>query len=518
MKELKKLKLSNKSLEEFDELMNYHLDKIEELEIEEININPKLYNLISLCTNLNKLVIKGDLRVDVNKIIFNICKPENIKTLILESVKLPTNKVISKFINLSTISLNNINFSNLSSFFDSLSNPEKIIALNLTNVDFGKKPISICSKFENLKYFNLDNLKNCIFDSFEFIYDNKKLSRFEFSNNEIGFENINTLTKGNYNKNIDVSIKTNKNCDIINSLEIKDREISITINTCDLEKIIDNVSLYKLTNLFIVLGNETEIGKYIKKFKKVKEKVTIAINDIAYFSVEDAQKFQERLNVDFVNILEAPNSLKITDKIQSYSVEDYIKIREEFDKINEAVSNCSTELDKFNELYNYFKNKIKYVDEETDVKTVLIDKKSSYNYYSLIINSCLKSLGFASKVIRGSVGEDNNLLWNQVKINDEWYNFDIGYELRAKTNKKFLQYAFKSHLLNDDQFYKTHSPSLESKPEVCYVEFQELKKEVKKEENKVGFFKRFYQKIMSIFKFNKEKALPEPNEDKKGGC
>ena len=292
MKELKKLKLSNKSLEEFDELMNYHLDKIEELEIEEININPKLYNLISLCTNLNKLVIKGDLRVDVNKIIFNICKPENIKTLILESVKLPTNKVISKFINLSTISLNNINFSNLSSFFDSLSNPEKIIALNLTNVDFGKKPISICSKFENLKYFNLDNLKNCIFDSFEFIYDNKKLSRFEFSNNEIGFENINTLTKGNYNKNIDVSIKTNKNCDIINSLEIKDREISITINTCDLEKIIDNVSLYKLTNLFIVLGNETEIGKYIKKFKKVKEKVTIAINDIAYFSVEDLKNFK----------------------------------------------------------------------------------------------------------------------------------------------------------------------------------------------------------------------------------
>ena len=72
--------------------------------------------------------------------------------------------------------------------------------------------------------------------------------------------------------------------------------------------------------------------------------------------------------------------------------------------------------------------------------------------------------------------------------------------------------------MNDDQFYKTHSPSLESKPEVCYVEFQELKKEVKKEENKVGFFKRFYQKIMSIFKFNKEKALPEPNEDKKGGC
>ena len=202
MEELKKLKLNNRSLEEFDKLMNYHLDKIEELEIEEVNINPKLYNLVSLCTNLKQLVIKGDLRSDVNKIIFNVCKPENIETLILESVKLPTNKVISKFSNLSTISLNNINFSNLNAFFDSLSNPEKVIALNLTDVDFGKKPISICSKFEKLKYLNLDGLKNCIFDSFDFIYENKNMSRFEFYNNEIDFSSISVLTKGSYNRQI----------------------------------------------------------------------------------------------------------------------------------------------------------------------------------------------------------------------------------------------------------------------------------------------------------------------------
>ena len=515
MEKLKKLRLDNKSLEKFDELMNFHLDKIEELEINEININPKLYNLISLCTNLKQLVIKGDLRVDVNKIIFNICRPENIDTLVLESVKLPTSKVFSKFVNLSTISLNNINFSNLLVFFNNLSNPDKIIALNLTNVDFGKNPISICNKFKNLKYFNLDNLKNCVFDSFDFIFDNKNMSRFEFCNNEINFDQINILTRGSYDKKIDVNIKTSDNCDILNSLEIKNKDISITINTCDLDKIIDNISLYKLTNLFIILGNETEIGKYIKKFKKVKEKVTIAIRDISYFNVEDTRKFQDRLNVDFVNVLQSPEQLKITDSIQCYTVEEYIKIREEFDKIIELVSNCSTEFDKFNELYNYFKNKITLVDEETDIKNIFVDKKSSYNYYSLAINSCLKVLGYESKVIRGSVGEDNNLLWNQVKINNEWYNFDIAYELKIKNNKKFLQYVFKSNLLNDEQFYKTHSPSLESEPEICYTELQELKKEIKKEENKISFFKRFYQRMISIFNFNKEKALPESDENKK---
>ena len=516
MEELKKLKLNNRSLEEFDKLMNYHLDKIEELEIEEININPKLYNLISLCTNLEQLVIKGDLRSDVNKIIFNVCKPENIKTLILESVKLPTNKAILKFTNLTTISLNNINFSNLSGFFDSLSHPEKVIALNLTDVDFGKKPISICEKFENLKYLNLDNLKNCIFDSFDFICDNKNISRFEFYNNEIDFSNINSLIKGAYNKRIEVDIKTNENSDILNSLEVNNKEISLTINSSDLENAIDNISLYKLTNLFIILEDEFELVKYIKKFKKVKEKVTIAIKDISYFNTDEARRVKEKLNVNFINILENPEPLKIGDDVQCYTVDEYIEIREEFEKIIENViavesfEEHSNQIERFNNLYNYFKNSIKYTKDKTDIKDVFVNKIASYNYFALAMNSCLRELGYESKVIKGNIGEEY-CLWNQVKIDDEWYNFDLAYELKSKANKN------KYNLFDDEQFYKVHTPSLESKPEVCMAILQEKIKEIKKEESekKLNFFQKIYLKILSIFKFNKDKALPEPDEDKK---
>lgn len=520
MEELKRLELNNKSLEEFDKIMNYHLDKIEELEINEVNINSKLYNLISLCTNLKQLIIKGDLRSDVNKIFFNICNPENIDTLILESVKLPTNKIISKFTNLSTISLNNIQFSDLIGFFNRIPDLKKIIALNLTNVDFGKRPISICNQFENLKYLNLDNLKNCIFDSFDFIYDNKKMSRFEFYNNEIEFEKINSLIKGKYAKKIELSIKTSENCEIQNALEIDDEGPVLIVNTCDLEKAIDNVSFHKLSKLFIILGNNAKISQYIKKFKKIKGQVTLAINDICYFNIEDARNFQERLNVKYVNVLESPENLKLNSNIQCYTIEDYIEIREEFDKIkSDKISNHSNELDIFNELYNYFKNNIKFVKEETDLKDVFVNKKSSYNYYALAFNSILNELGFDSKVIKGKIGEDDETyLWNQVKINEEWYNFDIAYELKAKSNKKILQYAFKSNLLNDDQFYKSHAPYLDCKPEICYAELQEMKKEIKREqkENKIGFWKKIFQKVVSVFKFNKEKALPEPESDKKG--
>ena len=514
MDEIKRLKLNNRSLEEFDKLMNYHLDKIEELEINEININPKLYNLIGLCINLKQLVIKGDLRSDVNKIIFNVCKPENIETLILDSVKLPTNKVLSKFTNISTISLNNIKFSNLSLFFDNLSNPEKLVALNLSNIDFGKKPISICKKFENLKYLNLDNLKNCEFDSFEFLFENKNMSRFEFYNNEIKIENINSLLRGKYTKRIEVDVETSEDCHILNGLELDDGEISLTVNTCDLEKFIENVSLYKLTNLFIVLGTDTEIGKYIKKFKKIQGKVTIAINDIAYFSIEDANKFQTRLNVEYINVLQSPEPLKLTDNIQCYTISEYNDLRKEFDLIVNTISSHSTELDRFNELYNYFENNIEYTNEDVNIRDVFLRKKASHNYYALAMNSCLKALGYESKIIRGNIGEEANLLWNQVKIDDEWYNFDIAYELKAKSNKKFLQYVFKSNLLNDDQFYKTHTPSLECKPEPCHSSLQEVKKEINGSD-KLGFLKSIYLKILSIFKFNKDRALPDPNENKK---
>jgi len=516
MKELKKLQLNNKSLDDFDTLMNYHLDKIEELEIDEINIHAKLYNLISLCTNLKQLSIKGDLRSDVNQIFFNICNPESIETLILESVKLPTNKAFSNFSNLSTISLNNINFSDLVGFLKRIPNPEKVVALNLTNVDFGKRPISVCSQFKNLKYLNLDNLKNCAFDSFEFIYENRKMTRFEFYHNELNFENVNSLMRGKYNKKIDIDLKTSKECEFPNKLEIQNDEASLTVNTCDLEEAVENINIYRLTNLFIILDHQTELTQYMKKFRKSKIKVTLAINDIAYFNIADAKTVQERLDVQFVNVLESPKTLKLTDSTQCYKIEDYIQIREEFEKIqSEFITTHSTDFDRFYELYQYFKNHIQFVKEETDLRDIFVNKKASYDYYALAMHSCLKALGFESKVIRGNLKDkEENHLWNQVKIKDDWYNFDIAYELREKEGKRFS--GSKNCLLNDEQFYNTHTPYLYCKPEVCDAEWQEVKKEIQKEQKeKVSLWKRICQRIISIFKFNKARALPAPEEEKK---
>jgi hypothetical protein len=512
MEELKKFKLDNKVLEDFDRLMTYHLDEVEEIEISEILVNPKIYNIISLCINVKTLIISGDLRVDVNKILFNICKPEKLETLILTSVKLPTTKIFNRFINLKTISLNDIIFSDVNAFFNRIENKDKIIALNLTNVDFGKRSIGICKIFKKLKYFNIDGLKNCNFDDLDFIYENKSIKRFEFYNNEIKFEKINLLCKGRYEKTIEVNVETSPNCAILNSFEIKNEQISLTVNASDLKKCVDFVALYKINNLFLILENDIEIGEYIRKFKKVKENVTVAIKDISYLGVQDVNTLRDRLDVNFVNILEDNNEEKINNLSCCYSVDDYIEIRKKFDEIVSNISSHVEALDVFYELYNYFKTKVKYDEEACEIKDIFVEQKSSYNLFAKTINSCLNALNIEGKIIAGEVNGEKGYLWNQVKLNDEWYNFDLGEEKKAKADKKGWQYVFKGILLTDEVFYKNHMP-LFGNPEKCYTQVQEMKKELKNSVKKTNFLKKVFYKIKGIFKFNKEKALPAPDDE-----
>jgi hypothetical protein len=506
MNELKSFKLNNSALEDFDKLMSYHLDQVEELVIDEISLNSKLYNIISLCINVKTLKISGDMRVDVNKIMFNICKPDKVETLILNNVKLPTTKAFEKYTSLSILSLNNIKFSDLQTFFNKIPNKEKVIALNLTNVDFGKKSITMCKIFENLKYLNIDGLINCKFDDFSFLYENEKLERFEFYNNEIKFEDIKYLSSGRFIKNIEVNVETSSNnSEIYNSFSInRENEISITVNTFDLGKCVENVSLYRVSNLYIIMENSIEINQYIKRLRKIKENVILAIKDIAYLNVEQINEMRDKLNVESITIFEDSQNIK---NCTCYFVNDYIEIRKAAEEIVSNIPESLNDLEKFNNLYNYFKEKIEYDEEAKNIQDVFIRGKASYNLYASAISSCLKIMNFENKVIGGEINNERNLLWNQVKIDGQWYNFDIAGNVKAKQDKKFMQYVFKENLLNDEQFYKNHTPTF-GEPEHCTFQIQEAKKELKNSFKKISFIGRLYSKLKSIFRFNRQKALP----------
>lgn len=199
---LRKFELNNTVLEDFDSLMEKHLDQIEELVVSEIDPKSKLLNIVGLCINVKTLIIEGDQRTNVNSIIANICKPELLQNLILDSVKIPSNFSFKKLTNLKMISLNNIRFCSVKSCLDEIINPEKIEALNFDEVDFTKNSIEIVSKFKNLKYLNLTKVLNCKLDNLEFLDKMQKLEKINIEDNLLDFTEINNLLKENFIKKL----------------------------------------------------------------------------------------------------------------------------------------------------------------------------------------------------------------------------------------------------------------------------------------------------------------------------
>lgn len=508
MEVLKNFELNNKVLEDFDTLMTYHLNQVEELTIKEIFIDPKLYNIISLCINVKTLIIEGDMRVDTNKIVYNLCKPELLENIVFDSVKLPTNKVISRFTNLHTISFNNIKFSDISEFFNQIGNKDTVIALRLENVDMRKNSINICSAFENLQFLNINNVINCKFDDFSFLINNPKIERINIQNIKLSFNQINTLCKIKCRKTIDVSIDTDEKCEIENSFEINDENVAyLTVNITDLEKTIDDVNFYKINKLCIILDDNIDLNIYMKTLKKIKNNVSIAIKDILYLDLETTTKLRDRIHVECINILENEYEFNIK---YTYPIDDYIILRKEFDKIQNQVVETDSEMDKFFAVYDYFKKNYKLVEssDNDDLEDAIINHNCVYNLFAVILNSSLGLLNIESKVIEGTILDNPQIVtWNQVKLDGNWYNLDLALEMQAKSNKKIkLDYILKNYLYTDVQFYKNHSP-IRGEPELCNTVFENSKtndKNANKDNDENNITKKIFNKFKNLNKSNRK--------------
>ena len=505
MKVLKEFELNNKVLDDFDTLMTYHLDQVEELKIKEISINPKLYNIISLCVNVKTLIIEGDLRLDTNKIVHNLCKPELLENIIFDSVKLPTNKIIGRFTNLHTISLNNIKFSDIYGFFNQIGNKDSVIALNFNNVDLIKNSISICNEFKNLQFLNINNVVNCKFDDFTFLLDNPNIQRINIQNIDLDFEHVNNLCKLKCQKTIDVNLKTSDKCEIQNTFEIDEEGVScVTVNITDIENVIGTVSFFKIDKLYIILNDNVNFGLYIKTLKKIKNRVSIAIKDILYLDVETTEKLRDRILVEYINILENVDGFKIK---YTYDIEKYLNLRREFDKIKELVNQEQTDTEKFLIIYEYLKKEYNLVKPSgnDELEDAIMNHNCVYNLYASIFCSALGLVGIESKIIEGTMGEfPEKLTWNQVKLEGKWYNLDLASDIFNKVNKKIkLNAILKNYLFTDDQFYKTHSPS-EGNPEECYTTFEGIK--VEDENTDKSLTKRIFGKLLNIKKVNRKEG------------
>lgn len=513
---LEKFELNKDTLNNFDSLMQVHLDQIKELTITSCSTNPKFYNIIGLCVNVNTLNLIGNLKINTNNIISNIFKPEKLENIVFDGVRLPTIKIISKFVNLKSITLKNIKYSSIKGFLG-LINKDKIESLIFENTDFCRTQTSIINEFKNIKYLEIKNCENCKFDSFEFLAQNRYLDKVVLDPVVVPFDQLSNFVKGKAIKIVNSQLGKTTKKSLVNKFFMDENGINIIINSSKLKQLSENINFNRIDKMILNLNKNADLIDYMKLLKRVKKEVIISIKDLSYLSVDDANLFKEQLNVKKIKIVNSSeeNSIDIND---TYEINNYIEIRKRIDEFISSVSKTNgNDLEKIINVYKaiILSDKKELLDSTKNKKNQLTDiTKNIYNdfNYAQIFSNCLSCFNIPVKIIKGEDETGNQRFWNQVKVYDNWYNLDI--YLDAKLNLKNIKMDKKPKyfLVADKDFYKNHKPKT-TNYEHCVLEIDRkiINNYFKEEKENFNWLINIISKIKKIFAFNK-KALPEPNK------
>lgn len=499
--------LNNKVLQDFDNLMKMHLDEVKILKIEDDITNPKLFNIIGLCLDIQEIKIKGNFKTDVDKIISSISNPQRVESLALNNVKLPTTNNLSKFKNIRTIELKNIKFSNINDFFEKITFKNLVHEIIMENVDFENNNLEIFAKFNNLKKFKAKSLVNLKFEKADFLVQNKKLEEVSFKGNKVLFKELKNLTNGKYKKNIDLQIESKTN--FKNTIKIKDKKIEISLTSEDIKHIVKNINFALVKNLQIIFEEETSFIEFIRVLKKVENNISICLKEISKLTTEEIIILKDVLYVENISIVDKNNEI-----VDTYKIEDFIKIRESMDKFVDQVPKEISDLEKVLWIYKVLLNNIKYEDaivtSEDEFKKAFINRKCISKGYSQILKNCLNCLNIESIIVEGNVkNSEETWNWVQVKLEETWYNMDL--TLDAKLNKK-MKYC----LISNNRISKNYE--FDSKDiNYCVDNFdykiisQFWKNDTIILEEKKSIIKNIIEKLKLLFVSNK--GLPEPAKE-----
>lgn len=462
---IKKFELNKNVLKDFDSLMSKNLGEIEELTITEVDSNSKILNIISLCLNVKTITIDANPRVDTTAVLNNICKPDMVETIILRNVKIPSERVMKKFINLRLISLSEIRFNKVGDYFNSIVNPRKIEAISLLGVDFAGEDISILEKFSKVRYLTLKRLNNCRFAGLNFLKELSDLKRIVLKDSIIKPEELNGVMKGKYEKDILLEIENGIDSTEKDYVEINDEEgMVVRVNTVSLDAIVNKVSFYKLDRLTLILDKINNIDDYYKKLKKIKNRIDLEVKDFSYISVDDAKILQEKLKIDSINIIDSEGFLSYKHKDIKYTIEEYIEIREKLDEFAEKAKMYDQDINRFLCVYKEIAlalekdyNVEKSTSDVSDIRNLLIERKTFREGFAEVLLNVLLILKIESIFVKGKAyGEEH--LWNQVLIDGIWYNVDLEADKDAICRRGIFRGRVNNCLISDDVFFKTHTP------------------------------------------------------------
>lgn len=248
------------------------------------------------------------------------------------------------------------------------------------------------------------------------------------------------------NKEYQKFIQNNKLNNIKIILDLRNVE-KINIEDLDLVIQIDNANelpLDKLNSLLtkynikeILLGQIPYISKEYEHLYNIMSKM---------YKVVSSKKLElEKIN-------------KITNDI--YSVNDYIKIINKFNKIIEDL-NIHNNVDGFYKVFDYIARNVSYDNDGVKITKIqnqnligpVLKGESVCEGYSKFLQQMLSLINIQSIIVQGGgAKEDGGHVWNQVLINNKWYNADV----TAASYCLHHNEEIKTCLVNDDALlYKT---------------------------------------------------------------
>ncbi len=508
-KETKKLELNTKILENFEKIMATKLDEVEELKVTELDKGSKLVNIISLCANVRTLILEGDQRLNCDKILTNIFKPEKLENLVLNNIKLPTAEVLKRFTNLRKISLSQIRFCSVQDFFNGVVNPKKIESIHIIDVDMTNLSIQILKKFSNLRELNLNHVKNLRLDDLTFLQKNQKILKMSIVNNQIPITQINILLKIPCLKHITLDIINEKGNIIENGkIQIQDEnKVIINIPGKHLELFTKRVQWQDMDVINLIFCQVMKDGYSccVKLLKNFKKECNIIVKDFACLNREKAREIKNILKLETI---EFENGKRM-------DIIDFIEIRTEIERILQKVKKDQTEPEKFLQIYKLLGQEFEIVEKgNLDIK----NKTCTPLQICEFLQNCLKCIQIPCNQITGEdLEEEKKHFWNQVKIEEKWYNVDLSLDVEnIKKNK--TEYC----LLGDQTFFETHRPK-SGKNHYCEENFNPklvsvfFKTGLFKESLVASYLEMIAEKIKKLFVFNQKQdflALPEARKDR----
>ncbi len=393
---------------------------IEELrEIKMLN-----FNLIEYMNQNNDVAILDD--NDYNKVISNSERISKTNEFLSELFQL------SPYMNLSYVDISGLNLED--SNFDCLYNLNDLQSLELRK---NENSFLDLEKFKNLKTMNI-YLEDCKTENVDIsrqtaksigVYDEttqyemyKAVRRKIFTEMPIKIEDMSSFEP--YTVNIP-SICVSSIADI--------EDVRNVYNTANL-----SINIIELKNLVELQEVCDEINKMINEFPD-RYSFNQTINDVSELNISQLSIMKDTLKgyCKFDNI----NVLRTFDTYEEYNVDKYADIRQIIDIILESVDNNLADAKKVVQIEKILASGIAYdrdallnaKSEKLNNKCInledgLLNGKCVCGGFADIFRNVLACCNIDAKTV-DCISEGNGHSYNQVKVDDIWYNADLTYDI-----------------------------------------------------------------------------------------